>query len=199
MPLDALGQVIKQLESQPQWHSRRQFRRVLDCWAQVVGPSVAAQTQPVRIDQGVLFVAVANPTWGQTLTFERLRILDKLSGQVEPVLKDIRFSTGDWFRRSASQRSANGLGTAEQPEVSALIQAHPSYLSPVPVVESLTQPEHARSNPPQTALEAFRRWAQQSQQETRHRPCCPQCSCPCPGGELKRWSVCSLCAVKAWK
>ncbi|HEY9735085.1 MAG TPA: DciA family protein [Trichocoleus sp.] len=197
MPLDALGQVIRQLENQPQWHGQRQFRRVLDCWPRVVGPSVAVQTQPVRIAQGVLFVAVINSTWGQTLTFERLRILEKLNALIAPPLNDIRFSTADWFRRSPNQRGQNRSEDPEQSEVSGLVRSHPSYLPPdptaIPVEKSPSSP------PPDTALEAFQRWAQQRQQATRHQAHCPQCSCPCPSGELKRWSVCSLCAVKAWQ
>lgn len=195
MPLDALGQVFQQLENQPAWHGQRQFRRILDYWPQAVGTSVAAQTQPVRVAQGVLFVAVTNPTWGQTLSFERLRILEKLNSRITPPLKDIRFSTADWFRRSPGQRGDKRFDGAEQSEVAALIRAHPSYLPSAP--QAIAQDPRLES--PQTAFEAFQRWAQRRQQATRHQDCCPQCGCPCPAGELKRWSVCSLCAVKAWQ
>ncbi|NEP50291.1 MAG: DUF721 domain-containing protein, partial [Moorea sp. SIO3C2] len=30
-------------------------------------------------------------------------------------------------------------------------------------------------------------------------PLCPQCKCPTPPGELQRWDVCGLCAIKQWQ
>ncbi|HEY9760971.1 MAG TPA: DUF721 domain-containing protein, partial [Trichocoleus sp.] len=184
MALDALGHLFHKFESQPQWRSQRQFRQVLDAWPQVVGASVLPQTQPVRIAQEVLFVAVASPTWGQTLTFERLRILEKLNATVSPPLKDIRFSTGDWFRRGQANRDRT------TPDEAAL-RSHPSF-STFPA-----QPESSASTPPQTAVEAFQQWAQRHQQATRQQVLCPRCTCPAPAGELKRWGVCSLCAAKS--
>jgi predicted nucleic acid-binding Zn ribbon protein len=190
MPLDALGQLINQLEAQPQWRRQGQFRRVLSCWPGVVGASVAAQTQPVRIEQGTLFVAVANPTWGQTLTFERPRILDKLNQVVKPPIQDIRFSTGDWFRRSRDQRER---GTAGESVLDLEgLRSHPSYLA---TAARQASPQQL----PKTALEAFQDWASRRQREAQHQPQCPDCHCPCPMGELKRWSRCSLCAAKAWQ
>ncbi|MBD0334148.1 MAG: DUF721 domain-containing protein [Cyanobacteria bacterium Co-bin13] len=185
MPLDALGQLINQLEAQPQWRRQGQFRRIQDCWPRVVGPSVAAQTQPVRIDQGVLFVAVANATWSQTLTFERLRIIEKLNALVTPPIQDIRFSTGDWFRRPRDQRERSGADEEG-------LRSHPSYLAQA-------MPPVAPVPFPKTALEAFQQWADRRQAEARRQAQCPRCSCPCPEGELKRWSMCSLCIAKGWQ
>lgn len=186
MALDALDHLFNRFESQPQWRNQRQFRQVLNAWPQVVGASVVPQTQPVRIAQEVLFVAVASPTWGQTLTFERLRILEKLNAVVSPPIKDIRFSTGDWFRRSQTNRDRSTLDEAA-------LRSHPSFFT-FPAPSQAPVPA-----PPQTALEAFQQWAQRQQQSTRQQTLCPHCSCPAPSGELKRWGMCSLCAAKSWQ
>lgn len=194
MALDALQQLIDRFERQPQWQTQRQFRQVLIHWGQTVGTSVAAQTQPVRIDQGVLQVAVTNAAWGQTLLFERQRILTKLNGSVTPPLKDIRFSTGDWFRRPRAQRQAAPVDSAE-------LRAHPSYL-PLPSGQGdlrATDSVQSALPRPGSALTAFEQWAARHQQLTQHQPQCPCCHSPCPPGELQRWSVCSLCAAKTWR
>jgi predicted nucleic acid-binding Zn ribbon protein len=194
MALDALQQLIDRFERQPQWQTQRQFRQVLTHWGSTVGASVAAQTQPVRIDQGVLQVAVTNAAWGQTLLFERQRILTKLNDSVTPSLKDIRFSTGDWFRRPRAQRQAASEDSAE-------LRSHPSYL-PLPLDQAggaaadSAQPALPR---PGSARAAFEQWAVRHQQLTQHQPQCPSCHSPCPPGELQRWSVCSLCAAKTWR
>lgn len=184
MALDALGHLFHKFEGQPQWRNQRQFRQVLEAWPQVVGASVAPQTQPVRITQEVLFVAVASPTWGQTLTFERLRILEKLNAIVSPSLKDIRFSTGDWFRRTQTDRDRTSVDEAA-------LRSHPSFVT----FPAQSEP----TAPPQTAVEAFQQWAQRQQQATRQQGQCPRCACPTPMGELKRWRMCSLCAAKSWQ
>ena len=95
MPLDPINQLIQQFEQQPRWRSRGQFRRVQENWTSLVGPAVACHARPVRLERQVLYVAVANPMWGQTLTLERTNLLNKLQQQFQVGLSDIRFSTGD--------------------------------------------------------------------------------------------------------
>lgn len=183
MSLDALGKLVQKLERQPRWRGQQQFRQVLDSWSDVVGEGVDRQTVPVRIDnRQVLYVAVSSPTWAQTLSFERLRILEKLNAQVQPSLQDIRFSTGDWYRRPAPKRSAY------QPDEEAL-QAHPSFLPP-------SDHSPASLSAPQTADDAFQQWAARIRAAARQQPLCPVCQCPCPPGELQRWSMCSLCVTR---
>lgn len=184
MPLDALGKLVRQLERQPRWRGQQQFRQVLDSWSEVVGEGVDRQTVPVRIDKRqVLYVAVSSPTWAQTLSFERLRILEKLNAQVQPPLQDIRFSTGDWYRRPNPRRSAY------QPDLEVL-QAHPSF---VPLSDDFTS---APLPLPQTANDAFQQWAERIRAQANQQPLCPVCQCPCPPGELQRWAMCSLCVTK---
>ncbi|PZV15805.1 MAG: hypothetical protein DCF21_11300, partial [Leptolyngbya sp.] len=122
MPLDSIRNVIHQFEQQPRWRSRGDYRRVLNSWAAVVGDGVARQAAPVRLDQDVLHVAVVNPMWAQTLTLERVRILAKLNDRLHLNLRDIRFSSGDWYRQNRSAQPA--ASASELPE---WLRLHPSF------------------------------------------------------------------------
>lgn len=186
MSLNAIGQVFHQLEQQPVWRSRGQFRRVLESWSAVVGPAVARQSKPVRIEHNVLYVAVINPMWAQTLTLERLTILTKLNQHLQINLSDLRFSSGDWFRRPNPKHPAAPPTLDDLP---AWFRQHPSF---EPGVLSTPLP----TNHPLTAQESFQRWAKLAQGMASQRILCPLCRCPTPPGELKRWSCCSICAAK---
>jgi predicted nucleic acid-binding Zn ribbon protein len=187
MPLDSIHNVIHQLEQQPRWRSRGQFRRVLNQWAAVVGEGVARQAAPVRLDQDVLHVAVVNPMWAQTLTLERRHILTKLNDRLQLQLSDIRFSSGDWYRHNKSTPAAPALDNSQLP---AWLWQHPCF-EPRAIPQIRQRPE--------TAAESFDRWAGMTQQLAAHQPLCPQCRCHCPQGELQRWGRCSICAVKGFK
>ncbi|MGB6016171.1 MAG: DciA family protein, partial [Nodosilinea sp.] len=154
MPLDSIHNVIHQLEQQPRWRSRGQFRQVLNHWTAVVGEGVARQAAPVRLDQDVLHVAVVNPMWAQTLTLERLHILAKLNDCLQINLSDIRFSSGDWYRKNKSGKTtaAPASSLAELPE---WLRQHPSYEP-----RAIPQSTHR----PQTPEESFERWANMTQQ-----------------------------------
>ncbi|HZG39941.1 MAG TPA: DUF721 domain-containing protein [Nodosilinea sp.] len=189
MPLDSIHNVIHQLEQQPRWRSRGQFRQVLNQWTAVVGEGVARQAAPVRLDQDVLHVAVANPMWAQTLSLERRRILAKLNDRLNLNLHDIRFSSGDWYRqnKSAQPSPAAVFSPADLPD---WLRQHPSF-EPRAIPVS--------NQRPQTPEESFDRWATLTQQLAAQQPRCPQCRCACPLGELKRWGRCSICAAQGFK
>lgn len=186
MSLDALGNLFNQLEKQPAWRRRGQFRRILENWSAVVGPAVARQSRPVRLEQTVLYVAVINPMWAQTLTLERIGILTKLNQQLQLDLSDLRFSSGDWFRRPNPKTAPRPAPTDNLPD---WLRQHPSF---EPGVISAPPPVDHRP----TAQESFQRWARVAQGMAAHRMLCPDCRCPTPPGELKRWSCCSICAAK---
>jgi hypothetical protein len=124
MAFDSLARLIDEFEQQPNWHRQARFRQVLRHWSGVVGAVVAGQAIPVRLERQVLYVAVANAMWGQTLTLERLTILTRLNPQLGFEVKDIRFSPADWYHR-ASETPAPSL-----PQPSPLpdwLRHHPSF------------------------------------------------------------------------
>ncbi|PSN15565.1 DUF721 domain-containing protein [filamentous cyanobacterium CCP5] len=175
--MEALGRLIQTLEQQPRWRTQGQLRRILAGWSAAVGENVARQSEPVRLSRGILYVAVTNPTWAQTLTMERLRILNKINLQISPPRKEIRFSTGDWWQRPRRSLPAEG----------ARLQGHPCYWPGGSAPADISTTPEA----------AFAGWAERHRQLAEHQPRCPDCACPCPTGELERWHRCSICAAKA--
>jgi predicted nucleic acid-binding Zn ribbon protein len=158
------------------------FQIVLQYWSEVVGQAVAPHTQLLSIQRDVLWVATSSAAWAQTLTMERSRILTKLNAYVPMPLTDIRFSTAQWQRPETIARDR-----AIPTEFFA--GAHPSTLE----TTSLSEIKPPKSKDAQAA---FSQWVKTTQQRTHNLPLCPQCQAPTPPGELARWQVCCICAVK---
>ena len=71
---------------------RLKEQEVLGIWAQVVGEEIAARTQPLRVDKGVLYVRVDHSAWLHELHFMEKEILRKLKEKAPDVeLVRIRF------------------------------------------------------------------------------------------------------------
>jgi predicted nucleic acid-binding Zn ribbon protein len=132
-----------------------------------------------------LQVATSSAAWAQNLAFERRRILEKLNAQIGSSLIDIRFSTAQWHNREESTQPIDTW--------LAIWQDHPSRLPGEPA-QPASQPDDTNEHPE----EAFQSWADMVKRRSQHLPLCPRCQCPTPQGELERWSVCALCAVKQW-
>jgi predicted nucleic acid-binding Zn ribbon protein len=209
---------LRQLLGNPTHHppAVQQFQRLVKLWAEVAGASVAAQSRPISIDRGVLYVATASSAWAQDLMFKRRRLLQQLNSRLadsasaplsEP-LSDIRFSPAQW-QDTPVDRPA--LGSTQQAQSWA---EHPSRLPIVPQAPapgSATQlvmdasnpenPENLENSEPQVAtpIAAFEQWATQIRSRSQTLPLCPECNCPTPVGELQRWQVCGVCAAKQWQ
>lgn len=189
MAFKLLQDVLGHLEKQDTWQTRRRFQRIQTSWRQTVGAAVAAQTRPLSMRGSTLYVATSSAAWAQNLTFERRRILAKLNAQLPPAahLKDIRFSTAQWQVRSLLEQSQDS-------EWAAIWREHPSRIGD----SALGSAELSPTDSPDPNL-AFQKWSQVVQAQTRHLALCPECQCPTPDGELKRWSRCALCAAKQWQ
>ncbi len=186
MSFKSLNHILGALEEQNRWQEQP-FQRLLKCWSEAVGSPITAHTRPLSIQRGVLRVATSSASWAQTLTFERQRILEKLNAQLPSPLVDIRFSTAGWQRSKDSNPGAGNEAATQ------MWREHPSCLVDAPRVPK-TSVEPNSQNP----NAAFEHWAQVMQARSHGLPLCPQCHCPTPGGELQRWSVCSICATKQW-
>lgn len=185
MSLKSLHSVLGSLETQYQPKEQRQLQRLLQSWAEVVGPVVAAQAQPTSVQRGILRVATSSSAWAQNLVFERQRILDKLNTKLSLSLTDIRFSTAQWQTPALLADS----GSEQQAQ---LWQQHPSRL-----VKRLTLTP-SKAPEPVDSTQAFQNWAKAVRSRSQDLPLCPHCHCPTPPGELERWQVCALCAAKHW-
>ena len=157
------------------------FQIALQYWSEVVGQAVAPHTQLLSIQRDVLWVATSSAAWAQTLTFERSRILTKLNTYLPTPLTNIRFSTAQWQR---PETIAKDRATSKN----FFAGAHPSD---VETTLSAAKPPRAIDS-----QAAFSQWVKTTQQKNHNLPLCPQCQSPTPPGELERWQVCCICAVK---
>ena len=67
----------------------------MGAWKEIVGESVAAQSQPRSIRNRILFIDVIHPTWMQQLQFLKPTLLDQVNAFLgEPLIQDIRFKLG---------------------------------------------------------------------------------------------------------
>ncbi len=66
--------------------------KALNNWNEIVGDRVARNTQPDRVEHGVIIVKVSSPTWRQELYFQKKEILQKINNTIgKNVIRDIRF------------------------------------------------------------------------------------------------------------
>jgi predicted nucleic acid-binding Zn ribbon protein len=76
--------------------SRRiDLARVVDHWAELVGPQIAAVTQAEAVNaEGTLWVRVASSAWANELSLMAPRILAKLNQGRRGQIREIRWLTG---------------------------------------------------------------------------------------------------------
>ncbi len=68
---------------------------VLNSWKEIVGDSLALQTQPRVIRNRILFIDVSHSTWMQQLQFLKPTLLEKINLFLgEPLIQDLRFKLG---------------------------------------------------------------------------------------------------------
>ena len=179
MSFKSVNNILDVLKNQAKWQEDP-FQNLLDSWSQIVGKVVSTHTQPLYIKQGILWVATSSAAWAQNLTFERQNLLIKLNDLSLTPLLDIRFSTSGWKRQKKHNEANQNLSPSH----------HPSYIGPQAKLESSTA---RKKNNPQ---KVFQDWGTTVKMRSRGLSLCPQCNCPTPPGELKRWEVCFLCAAK---
>ncbi|MGB7417179.1 MAG: DUF721 domain-containing protein [Thermosynechococcaceae cyanobacterium] len=176
MTLEPVNQVLGKFRK-TQGQQQREFGKLQQAWADIVGPVVAAQTQPSQItSQQVLIVSTSSGVWAQNLAFERQRILEKLNTILKTPLTDIRFSTSQWRSRRLSSKQATEWtpkSLVVGPSDAAALQATDHY------------------------QDVFKRWSERVQSQSQNYPLCPKCHCATPPAELQRWAVCCLCAVRS--
>ena len=64
-------------------------------WAETVGPQIAAVTEPLRVSEGSLFVAVATSSWMMELTLMKGEIMRRLNaGKKDGKIQHIVFVMG---------------------------------------------------------------------------------------------------------
>ena len=74
---------------------RLDVSQVVDRWAEVVGPQIAAVTRAEAVNaEGTLWVRVASSAWANELSLMAPRILGKLNQDRRGQIREIRWLTG---------------------------------------------------------------------------------------------------------
>jgi hypothetical protein len=119
-----LEQILKALEIDVPLKSYS----IWGAWKEIVGESVALQTQPRAIRNRILFIDVSHSTWMQQLQFLKPTLLEKINVFLgEPLIQDIRFKLGKispplptlskasvWQRENLDERTLNRIESVLQ-------------------------------------------------------------------------------------
>ena len=58
---------------------RLQERRVVEGWAELVGPDLARFSEALRVVRGILYLKVQSAAWGQELQFLKPQIIERVN------------------------------------------------------------------------------------------------------------------------
>lgn len=90
----SVGEVLVQaIDSMP---IRRLYKekQILWNWPAIIGPDIAAQSEAVSVEFGVLCLAVRHSVWCHHLSMMKAELIGKVNAFVgEPLVKDVRFRT----------------------------------------------------------------------------------------------------------
>jgi predicted nucleic acid-binding Zn ribbon protein len=66
--------------------------KAINIWNEIVGEKVANNTEPDRVEHGVIIVKVSSPAWRHELHFQKKEIIQKINNTIgKNVIRDIRF------------------------------------------------------------------------------------------------------------
>ncbi len=89
---EKIGNVILQTLNRMGFAERLQRQTAVMRWEEIVGDTIAAETEALRIEGSTLVVRVHRAAWRQQLTYLKEGLLVKLKAELgEDSIKDIRF------------------------------------------------------------------------------------------------------------
>ncbi len=90
-----IADVINQFLSRSGLAPKVEAASVISDWGELVGPQIAAVTEPLRVSEGVLFVAVDTSAWMMELNLMKNELLARLNaGKREGKIQQIVFVMG---------------------------------------------------------------------------------------------------------
>jgi predicted nucleic acid-binding Zn ribbon protein len=70
-------------------------QQLLGLWPEIAGAKLAAHTRAIKLERGVLVVAVDDPGWLAQLVFLKPKLLAKVAGRARKgAITDLRFTLG---------------------------------------------------------------------------------------------------------
>jgi len=94
------GLILDDLIARLPFRERLREHAIWNVWREVVGPLLASRAEPVRIEEGKLFVRVTNSTWMQEMQFLKDELRSRLNQRLgAPLVHEIFLILGAGKRR----------------------------------------------------------------------------------------------------
>lgn len=124
------------------WNRARQEQAAV-VWEEVVGKAVAAKTEVIRVDRGVLYVRTEGAVWAQELALHEGQILRRLRDKLgDNVVQAIRFSTRGRARPSEEEEQQRRAPNPGRGELEAIVLTE-EEMAAVAEAEKAAAPELA--------------------------------------------------------
>jgi hypothetical protein len=114
------GNVLTDLVERLEFRERLREHGVWNVWPGVVGELLASKAEPARIEDGKLFIRVANSTWMQELQFLKDDIRSRLNQRLgSPIVREIFLLLGSSKHKKKADRPK--LHPVDETEIAALV------------------------------------------------------------------------------
>jgi len=121
--VDRAASVLEDLIDRLAFRERLREHAVWTVWGEVVGPLLASRTEPIRIEDGKLFVRAANSSWMQELQFLKDEIRNRLNHRLgAPIVREIFLVLGAGKRRKKEDATAR-RHPVDESAIAALVPA----------------------------------------------------------------------------
>ena len=122
-PTTRAAAVLDELVDRLDFRSRLREYAVWNVWDEVVGPILATRSEPLRIEEGKLFIRVGGSAWMQELQFLKDEIRTRLNQRLgAPLVKDLFFVLGRVERRRKDEAKPR-VYPVDESRVASLVPA----------------------------------------------------------------------------
>ena len=106
---NSVSRVLPGLLQDQGWEIQLDLHSIFPRWKELVGEEMNEYAQPLKIENGVLWLEVANSSWLQQLQYEKLELLDTLNSCFRlSRLKDIKMILPKSLFGSAGKTDVSG-------------------------------------------------------------------------------------------
>lgn len=107
-----LGEQLQHLLAQRGWQTEVAVGSVMGRWGQIVGADIAAHTEPLTYQDGVLTVRTSSTAWATTLRLQSSMLIGRLNDEIGPdAVTELRFvgpNAPSWKRGYRSATDGRG-------------------------------------------------------------------------------------------
>lgn len=127
------AEIVAKILRQKGLHAGVQRGRALALWPEIAGPALSELTEAERLEDGVLFVRVADSVVGHQLTYLREEFIRRYQERLPGMVLELRFQVGAEKKARPKGKSAAlpNLGPEEEAELRRLAERSPQDLQGV--------------------------------------------------------------------